>query len=138
MVANCVALVLLILSGLHVYWAARGRSPSVAVVPEVDGRPAFMPGKVATLLVAAALACAAAVVLVRAGMWTGAPPVVALLARCGAWVLVAVFLARALGDFHLVGFTKRVRGTAFARWDTALYSPLCAALGLAILWIATR
>ena len=138
MIAALVAAVLLVLSGLHLYWAAGGRGPSMAVVPEVGGRPAFVPGRVATLFVAAALACAAAVVLVRAGMWSGAPPVVAFLARCGAWVLVAVFLARALGDFHLVGFTKRVRGTAFARWDTALYSPLCAALGLAVLWIATR
>jgi hypothetical protein len=137
MIAAGVASVLLVLSGLHLYWAAGGRTPSVAAIPEVGGRPAFVPGRVATLLVAAALACAAAVVLVRAGVWS-APPFLAMLARWGAWVLVAVFLARALGDFRLVGFTKRVRGTAFARWDTALYSPLCAAIGLAILWIATR
>jgi Protein of unknown function (DUF3995) len=137
MVATCVASVLLVLSGLHLYWAAGGRGPSAATVPQVDGRPAFVPGTVATLLVAAALACAAAIVLVRAGVWS-APPVLATLAGWGAWVLAVVFLGRALGDFRLVGFTKRVRGTAFARRDTALYSPLCAALGLAILWIATR
>jgi catechol 2,3-dioxygenase-like lactoylglutathione lyase family enzyme len=47
-----------------------------------------------------------------------------------------VFLLRAVGDFRLVGFFKRVRGTPFARWDTRLFSPLCVALGLASLWVA--
>lgn len=132
-----VAGVLLLLSALHVYWAA-GRGPSLAtVVPEVNGRPAFVPGPVSTLAVAAALAFAAAIVLTRAGLWT-ASPLPALLVTWGTWALAGVLLGRALGDFRLVGFTKRVRGTAFARRDTWLYSPLCAALGLGVLYLATR
>jgi hypothetical protein len=137
MVAVGVAFVLLLLSALHLYWLASGRGPSTAVVPEVGGRPAFVPGMAATLAVAAALAGAAAIVLTRAGVWR-ASPLPATLSYWGTWVLVVVFLGRAVGDFRLVGFTKRVRGTAFARWDTALYSPLCAALGLATLWVAIR
>ena len=129
--------VLLLLGALHLYWLVGGRGLSTAVVPEVDSRPTFVPGPVATLAVAAALACAAAIVLTRAALWRPSP-IPAALAYWGTWALVAVFLGRALGDFRLVGFTKRVRGTAFARWDTAVYSPLCAALGLALLWIATR
>ena len=96
-----------------------------------------MPGPASTLAVAAALACAAAIVLTRAALWR-ASPIPERIAYWGTWALVVVFLGRALGDFRLVGFTKRVRGTAFARWDTLLYSPLCTALGLGLLWIATR
>jgi hypothetical protein len=52
-------------------------------------------------------------------------------------VLGAVFVLRAIGERKLVGFFKRVRGTAFARWDTWLFSPLCLALGVSVLWLAT-
>lgn len=34
-------------------------------------------------------------------------------------------LARAVGDFRLVGFFKKVKGSEFALMDTLLYSPLC-------------
>jgi hypothetical protein len=66
--------------------------------------------------------------------WTAricAPPLIPLgLARVGTGLLAGVFLLRAVGDRKYVGFFKRVRGTAFARWDSRLYAPLCLALGL--------
>lgn len=132
-----VAAVLLVLSALHVAWAL-GLGPALdGVVPEVDGRPTFVPGPLATLVVAACLAGAAGTVLTRAGLWE-ASPLPAPLASWGTWALAAIFLARAVGDFRLIGFTKRIRGTTFARRDTWLYSPLCAGLGLALLYLATR
>jgi len=132
-----VATVLGLLSALHVYWALGGRGSFAAAIPEVSGRPALTPSPLATLGVALALLLAALIVATRAGLWN-APPLPAPLVRWGTWTLAAVFLARAIGDFRLFGFAKRVRGTRFARWDTRLYSPLCAALGLAMLWIAMR
>jgi hypothetical protein len=45
-------------------------------------------------------------------------------------------LARAVGDFRLVGFFKTVRGSTFARMDTRLYSPLCVLLGIGMALIA--
>jgi len=41
-----------------------------------------------------------------------------------------VLLARAIGNGSSVGITKTINDTDFARRDTALYTPLCAALGL--------
>lgn len=38
---------------------------------------------------------------------------------------------RAVGDFRSVGVFKRVRGTAFARWDSRLYVLLCLAIAAA-------
>ncbi|MEO5617184.1 MAG: DUF3995 domain-containing protein, partial [Candidatus Eisenbacteria bacterium] len=34
------------------------------------------------------------------------------------------FSGRSIGDFRLVGLTKRERSTAFARNDTWLYTPI--------------
>ena len=47
-----------------------------------------------------------------------------------------VLLLRAIGDFNLVGFFKRIRGSAFARMDTWFYSPLCVLLGIGLLNVA--
>ncbi len=46
--------------------------------------------------------------------------------------LAAIFVLRAVGDFHYVGFFKRVRGSVFARRDTWVFSPLCVVLAVLI------
>ncbi len=122
-VALCVVLVSL--SALHVYWALGGRFSSAAAVPEVHGAPAFTPGPVATLAVALLL-MAAALVCAGEGELGGIPK--SGLTRLGVWVLAVLFALRAVGDFRLVGFFKRVRGTRFAVLDSRVYSPLCAAI----------
>jgi hypothetical protein len=70
------------------------------------------------------------VVLGLFGAWREGVPI--QLYAWGTWTLAALFLLRGIGDFRLVGFFKRVRGTRFARRDTRLYSPLCLALALAV------
>src|SRR4029434_8402130 len=51
----------------------------------------------------------------------------------GTWTLAAVFLGRIVGDFRGFGLFKRMRGTAFAWWDTWLFVPLCLLLALGCL-----
>lgn len=140
LVALALAAVFTALAALHIWWALRpaaaGQPPrlSSAVIPQVDGKPVFAPSRNATFAVAAALLAAAAVVLVRAGIMLPAfPPHLAKLASA---VLGLVLLARAVGDFRLVGFFKRVRGSRFATLDTRFYAPLCLLLALATLWLA--
>ena len=53
-----------------------------------------------------------------------------------AFLLAVALVARAVGDFRLVGFFKRVRGTRFARMDSVLYAPLCLVLGVAVVYVA--
>lgn len=48
------------------------------------------------------------------------------------WILIAVFLLRAIGEFRYVGFFKRVKDTQFANLDTRYYSPLCLIISLLI------
>ena len=128
-IAGTVALVLSVLAALHFYWAAGGARGRVAAVPEHEGRPLFSPGPVACVTVGVSLLFAALLVCWTARLW--APAVIPLrLARLGTGVLAAALLLRAVGDRKYVGFFKRVRGTAFARWDSRLYAPLCLLLGL--------
>ena len=123
MTAFALATVLAFLSALHIYWAFGGRWGWGAAIPQVDGRPAFTPSRFATLLVALGLAAAAVLPLVRAGALPFSVP--RWLFQWSAIFLAFVFFIRAVGDFRLVGFFKRVRGTPFAIWDTRLFSPLC-------------
>jgi hypothetical protein len=133
-VGTLLAVVLAVLAALHVGWAFGGRAPGAAVIPEVNGKPAFVPSRAATLLVALGLAAAATLALVEGGI---VPlPLPPLLARGAALLLGLVFVARAVGEFRLVGFFKRVRGTAFATWDTWAFSPLSLAMGGAFLFLA--
>ena len=63
-------------------------------------------------------------------------PAFAPIARLPTVFLSVVFLARAVGDFRLVGFFKRIRDSRFARLDTIAYSPLCLILALATFYVA--
>lgn len=127
-VALSVSAVFVGLSGLHSYWALGGRRGRKAAIPELDGKPLFSPGVVATSAVAFLLAVAGVLVLARAGL---GPGIVAPAIRLwGTWGVAAALVGRAVGDFNYVGFFKRRRATAFARLDTRLYSPLALWLGL--------
>jgi hypothetical protein len=133
-IARVVASAVAALGLLHLYWALGGRAGKSAAVPEVNGKQAFVPSRAVTLAVAAALLFAASVVAIAGGQFEvgGYSGVFRILA----FGLSATFLARAVGDFRLVGFFKRIRGTDFARLDTIAYAPMCLVLGLAVFYIA--
>ena len=131
---------------VHVYWALGGRLGLQAALPQLPvppgwqqhGEPqmvnAFDPRRGTTLAVAALLIAVALAVGLRAGLFTEPVRHAALQAVLAGVALV--MFARAIGDFRLVGFFKRVKGSAFARMDTWVYSPLCVVLGLGVGWTA--
>ncbi|KZN19465.1 MULTISPECIES: DUF3995 domain-containing protein [Pseudomonas] len=142
LVAQWIAAIFLLISLVHLYWAAGGKWGSEAAVPRVPGeggeasRPAFKPSGFATLLVAVGLLLIAMLVCLRVGLYLPAVHHWSL-----QWVISAIALlmfARAIGDSNLVGFFKQVKDSKFARLDTWAYSPLCVVLGaglLAVAWI---
>jgi hypothetical protein len=136
LLALLVATTLAALSALHVFWACGGRLGWLAALPEVDGKPLFRPSTLATLGVAVLLVLAAALVAVTGGLWPAPAAVPGGVLRGLTFALAAVLALRAVGDFRLVGFFKRVRGTRFARLDSLVYSPLCALLAVATFVVA--
>jgi len=122
------------LGALHVFWAVRNRYTDSVMIPKVGGKPSFIPTRRSTVLVAVALFAGCTVALAQGHVIeTGAP---AWLIQGGAYVAGTMFALRSIGEFRLVGFFKRVRGTDFARWDTWLFSPLSALIGSAFLYLA--
>jgi hypothetical protein len=118
--------VLFALAALHLYWMVVGVSGGRALPERPDGTLPLRPGRTASFAVALALSVAGGIVLGRAGLAFGAVPRV--LFRVGTWGIAAAFGARTIGEFRYVGVFKRVRSTDFARWDTWLFTPLCAGL----------
>lgn len=143
MIAVSVASAFAAISLLHLVWAVFGppagtwavpRVPALRGQPQVTHVAAFRPSRQATLGVAAALAGLVALIAWRAA-WLSLPLPGSMLT----WVLDAaalLMLARAVGDFRLVGFFKPASPSAFARLDTWLYSPLCVALGFGLSSVA--
>lgn len=132
--ALVVATVLAAIAVLHAYWGLVGLAGRSAALPEVEGRPLFVPTRSACFGVASALLVAAFLLLVRGGYV--ALPRAPWLGVAGSAAVGVVLVARAVGDFRYVGFFKRVRGSRFAVLDTRLFSPLCLALGVSALWVA--
>lgn len=116
------------LSLIHIYWLVGGRVGQLVAIPEMDGKLVFQPSPVATLVVAIGLALCALLIAATAGVLTLplSQTVLTWLTR----TLAIVLLLRAIGDFRLVGFFKRIRDTRFARLDTIVYSPLSLALAI--------
>jgi len=131
--ATILLVIFFLLSGLHFHWAFGGRWGLASAIPQENGVPIFTPGSLATALVALALLGAAVVPLWRAGLFTIGP---VWLPRAGMGLLAVVFALRAIGDFRYCGFFKRIKGTAFARNDTRLYTPLCALVSALAVWLA--
>lgn len=127
---------LLLLSGLHFYWAAGGSWGKKVMVPQRGTEPLFRPTSGATAAVGVLLAAAAMLIAARLRSW-GAEAVNGPLLWAN-WALGIVFVLRAIGDFRWAGFFKRVRGTPFATLDSWMYSPLCLLLGLGCLYLAMQ
>lgn len=123
---------LAVLGLIHIYWACGGKRGIKMAVPAFDGQPAFRPGAALTFLVALVLFAMAATALLLRWPVNG----VAGWIPYAGWSLAGLFLLRAVGEFKLVGFFKKVKGTPFARWDTLLFSPLCLGLAAAFALLA--
>ncbi len=134
MIGAAGAIVMFLLAALHAYWAGGGKRGAAVAVPSRDGQPAFAPGAVATLVVAALLLAGALVMIGRVGIWGQSMP--RWFFAAGAWTIAVVFAARVLGDFRWFGLFKRVNDTSFAWWDSRLYVPLCALLAIAAATVA--
>ncbi len=141
---NLLAFLLVVIFSLlalvHVYWACGGQKGASIAVPERPSRSdsltmekAFQPGKAGTLAVALVLFAIAAMVAMRSGIiGIAIGHVGSILLRAALRLVAVAMLLRAIGEFRLVGFFKKIRNTRFARMDTLLYSPLCCALGLGL------
>jgi hypothetical protein len=124
-------IIFLTIAGFHFYWAFGGKFGSQSVIPQMEGKLAFQPPFLATIMVALAM-------LVTAWLsWMPSGNTENKILIYGNLGIGIVFLIRAIGDFKYVGFTKKIKDSTFAKNDNRYYSPLCliiSAIGFFIYW----
>lgn len=124
----------LLLAGLHFYWALGGGWAIDIVVPvNSKGEKVLHASALASLMVGVILAMFAMYYLTCVVDWITLPLIIHQIIG---WLIPCIFLLRAIGDFNYVGFTKRIKDTAFAKLDTKYFSGLC--LAIAILGLAVK
>lgn len=106
-----------------------------AAIPEIKGRPAFVPSVLATTFIGTSFLFSAILVAARSSMFSSHVPVTILIWCCEA--LAFALCVRAVGDFRLFGFFKRASGSRFARLDIMVYSPLCFALSVDVFLVVS-
>lgn len=123
------SVILLSISILHFYWGIGGEWKKNEAVPTTEtGKKVLKPGPFACFVMATGLLSFAAFVLVRANILKIYLP--HWISASGLWVIAAIFLLRAIGDFKYIGLFKEIKQTPFARNDSKFYSPLCLAIGI--------
>jgi hypothetical protein len=117
------------IAGFHYYWAFGGKYGFNAVLPEIEnsGKKAFVPGKIATFVVAT-LFLSVGLFFIIVGLQYSLFP-----QKATSYILYAITAAtfiRAIGDFKYVGFFKKKSNSLFAINDAKYYSPLCVVISL--------
>ncbi|WP_243396225.1 DUF3995 domain-containing protein [Leptospira hartskeerlii] len=128
------ASILFFLSALHIYWAFGGKLKSITVIPETNGKPTFVPSRGLTLLVALALFGFGTVALWSSGNIFYPNRMSAIFS----FLISFIFLGRAVGDFQLVGYFKKIKNTKFAKYDYLIYSPVCIILGISYSYLGWK
>jgi len=128
-IAVLLFLVFLFLSLLHFYWAFGGKWRTEGVYPTPDAQtPPRNPGIGSTLIVAFGLFGFSIFYLIKVNIIFIELPL--WIEKYGLWILAAIFMVRAIGDFKYLGFFKKIKNTKFGQNDTRYFAPLCFLIGV--------
>lgn len=117
-------IIFLVLSIIHFYWAFGGRwGYDTALPTKENNEKLIQPAFLECIVVGGGLLSFGLIVLQKGKIislldWNW-------LNQYSLWIIIFIFLARAIGEFKYVGFFKKVKNTEFGKMDTKFYSPLC-------------
>jgi hypothetical protein len=117
----------------HIYWAFGGKVLLDKALPTKDGVQLLNPSKALTFLVGVVLLGFASVSYLLY-FWMDNSELVVYLG----WIIAVLFFVRAIGEFHIVGFFKKIKDTPFAEYDTKYFSPLCLFLSIVFALLLVR
>lgn len=122
------AIIFLILSIIHYYWAFGGKWALNSALPTNKfGKKMLNPSVFMTVIVGAILSLFSVYYLQKGNITQINLPQISSYLGYGIPIL---FLIRAIGDFTYVGIFKKIKNTKFAKLDTKYYSPLCLAISI--------
>lgn len=129
MLAIILFLIFTVLGAFHFYWFFGGIWGLKKVIPTKDSnRSTLAIPKLATLCVGLVLVSFGLIYLLKTGFFGIHIP--DWLKTFGYWLIPAIFILRAIGEFNYVGFFKKIKNTEFAKADSRIFSPLCLAIGI--------
>ena len=135
--AICLPIFFSIISVIHIYWAFGGEKGIRKAIPTNDGKPLFNPGTFSTLLIAVLLNFLSILILEFADV-IDIDFIPKIFIKRMLLICAGFFLVRSIGDFKYAGFTKKIRNSPFAYWDTRLYSPIFLILSIVLAWFALK
>ncbi|MGJ8682448.1 DUF3995 domain-containing protein [Paraglaciecola sp.] len=121
-----VSFIMLIVAFSHFYWAFGGKHGLMSAGPRLEGDKDFIPSSTLIFVVAVMLL----------GLSVLAIQLVSPLELLKNYIhyigylVSAIFIIRAIGDFKYIGFFKKVYNSNFAKLDTKYFSPLALLLGI--------
>lgn len=133
LIALAMAVIFFTIALAHFYWAFFAKIISPKVIPHIDGKPAFIPSKAITVFVGIVFIILTAFVTIMSLRWQSS--LLNPFYQIAGSLLTLIFLLRAIGDFKLVGFFKKIKNSEFAFFDTRYWSPLCAILAIFIAYL---
>ncbi|MCW9026693.1 MAG: DUF3995 domain-containing protein [Thiovulaceae bacterium] len=122
-------LTLIIMGLFHFYWAFGGKVGLDKALPSKDGKLLLNPSKGLTFFVGVILIFFSHIAYGLQFYDFTIKSNVNFYFYSGLF-LSAIFTLRALGEFNVVGFFKKIKNTEFANYDTKYFSPLCLVLGI--------
>ena len=134
-IGSILFIVFLAIAILHFYWGLGGKWKINEAVPATQsGKKVLRPGPLACFVVAIGLMSFAIFVLIRANILVIFLP--HWIWASGPWIIAAIFILRAIGDFKYIGFFKKIKQTPFGKNDSKFYSPLCLIIGILCVLLA--
>lgn len=122
----------LILIGLgitHFNWVIGGKHGFAESLPtKENGERVLNPKKIDTAIVGIGLTAFGLFYVLQSDLINYNLPVWIL--KYVGWIIPAIFILRAIGEFKYVGFFKRIKQTNFGKLDTKFFSPLCLGIGI--------
>ncbi|WKN46077.1 DUF3995 domain-containing protein [Tunicatimonas pelagia] len=116
------------LAFLHFSWALGNQWGFSSILPTNEhGEKVLNPRAVDCIVIGLGLTVFSLFYLLRTEMVEVGIPEWIL--KYGGWLIPAIFIVRAIGDFKYVGLFKKIRQTEFGKRDTQFYSPLCLMIG---------
>jgi Protein of unknown function (DUF3995) len=121
--------IFIILSGIHFNWALGGKWGLDKTLPTNEkGEIVLNPKEKDSAVVGLGLLFFAFFYLVKVELIPFELPL--WIMNYAGWIIAAIFILRAIGEFRYIGFFKQIRYTDFAKLDSKYYSPLCLFIGL--------
>jgi len=121
--------VLSIMGIFHFYWVFGGKVGLDKALPAKDGKLLLKPGKPLTFLVGVVLIFFAYIAYALQFYDFTLNENRNFYLYSGIFLSI-IFILRAIGEFNVLGFSKKIKDTEFAKYDTKYFSPLCLLLGI--------